>query len=45
MSIDKPMLNIDFKFMVLIFRVRDYLKLRMDLLKETGIKSGFHVLD
>lgn len=39
------MSSIGFKFMILMFRIRDYLKPRMDLLKEAGIESGFHVLD
>jgi len=42
---DKPMSSIGFKFMTIMFRIRDYFQPRMDLLKEAGIKSGFHVLD
>jgi len=42
---DKPMSSIFFKFMTLMFRIRDYLQPRMDLLKEAGIEPGFHVLD
>lgn len=42
---DKPTSSIGFKFMTMAFRIRDYLRPRMDLLKEAGIESGFHVLD
>jgi len=41
----KPMSNVGFKLMHLMFRVRDYFRPRMDLLKEAGIKSGCWVLD
>jgi 23S rRNA U2552 (ribose-2'-O)-methylase RlmE/FtsJ len=42
---DKPMSGIGFRLMTLVFKVRDFLRPRMDLLKETGIGSGFYVLD
>ena len=42
---DKPMSSIGFKFMTIMFRIRDYVQPRMDLLMEAGIESGFHVLD
>jgi 23S rRNA U2552 (ribose-2'-O)-methylase RlmE/FtsJ len=42
---DKPTSSIGFKLMTLVFRVRDLLRPRMDLLKEAGIESGFRVLD
>ena len=34
-----------FKLMALEFRIRDYLKPRAEILKEVGIKQGYHVLD
>ena len=42
---DKPMSNISFKLMALMFKVRDYLRPRLDVLQEAGIESGFCVLD
>ena len=42
---DKPMSGIGFKFMTLVFRIRDILRPRMDLLKEAGIEPGFCILD
>jgi len=42
---DKPMPNIGFKFMSLAFKLRDFLLPRKDILKEVGIKPGFHILD
>ncbi len=42
---DKPMSGIGFRLMTLVFKVRDFLHPRIDLLKETGIGSGFYVLD
>ena len=42
---DKPMSSVGFKLMALVFRIRDILRPRMDLLKEAGIEPGFCVLD
>ena len=42
---DKPMPNLGFKLMSLLFKVRDFLRPREDVLKEAEIKPGFHVLD
>ena len=41
----RPMSNIGFKLMSLMFKVRDLLRPRLDVLKEAGIKSGYSVLD
>jgi len=42
---DKPKPNWDFKFMSLTYKFRDLFLPRMNILKEVGIKPGFHVLD
>ena len=42
---DKPQSNIDFQLMSFQFKIRDLLSARMDILKEVGLKPGFHVLD
>lgn len=42
---DKPMPNLAFQFMSLAFKVRDFLLPRKNVLKEVGIKPGFHILD
>ena len=42
---DKPMSKVGFKLMTFMFRIRDLLRPRMDLLKEVGIEPGFCVLD
>lgn len=42
---DKPMPNLAFHFMSLAFKVRDFLLPRKNVLKEVGIKPGFHILD
>jgi ubiquinone/menaquinone biosynthesis C-methylase UbiE len=42
---DTPMSNFDFKFMSLGYKFRDFFRPRMNILKEVGIKPGFHVLD
>ena len=42
---DKPMSKVGFKLMTLVFRIRDLLRPRMDLLKEAGIEPGFCILD
>jgi len=42
---DKPMSNFDFKFMSLGYKFRDFFLPRLNILKEVGIKPGFHVLD
>jgi ubiquinone/menaquinone biosynthesis C-methylase UbiE len=39
------MRKIGFKLMTLVFRIRDFLRPRMDLLKEAGIEPGFCILD
>lgn len=41
----RPQPNFDFRLMSLAFKVRDFIRPRMNILKETGIKAGFHVLD
>jgi len=42
---DKPMSNFDFQFMSVGYKFRDFFLPRLDILKEVGIKQGFHVLD
>lgn len=42
---DKLASNFDFQFMSLGYRFRDLRLPRMNILKEVGIKPGFHVLD
>jgi ubiquinone/menaquinone biosynthesis C-methylase UbiE len=42
---DKPMSNFDFQFMSVGYKFRDFFLPRMDILKEVGVKPGFHVLD
>ncbi len=42
---DKPASNLHFKAMALTFKLRDILLPRKNILKEAGIKPGFHVLD
>jgi ubiquinone/menaquinone biosynthesis C-methylase UbiE len=42
---NKPMSIIGFKLMKLVFKVRDFLLPRLDVLKEAGIEAGSSVLD
>ena len=42
---NKPSSNLHFKVMALTFKLRDFLLPRKNILKEVGIKPGFHVLD
>ena len=42
---NKPMSNLAFNGMSLFFELRYFLFPRRDILKEVGIKPGFHVLD
>lgn len=42
---EKPMPGLAFKLMSIVFKVRDFLGPRLDVLREAGIKPGFHVLD
>jgi ubiquinone/menaquinone biosynthesis C-methylase UbiE len=42
---DKRMSNSGFKTMAFTFKVRDLFKPRRNVVKEVGIKPGFHVLD
>ena len=42
---NKPMSNFHFKFMSFGYRFRDFFLPRKNVLKEVGIKPGFHVLD
>jgi len=42
---DKPKSNLDFRFMSLTYKFRDFFLPRNNILKEVGIKSGFIVLD
>jgi ubiquinone/menaquinone biosynthesis C-methylase UbiE len=44
-EMNKPMSSFGFKLMSLMFKVRDFLRPRIDILKEAGIESGFSVLD
>jgi len=37
--------NLGFRFMSLSYKFRDFLRPRMDILREVGIEPGFHVLD
>ncbi len=41
----KPKSNLDFRVMSLTYKFRDFRLPRMSILKEVGIKAGFHVLD
>jgi len=42
---DKLMSNFHFKFMSFCFKFRDFILPRKNILKEVGIKPGFHILD
>ena len=42
---DEHMSNTGFKAMALTFKIRDFLRPRKDVVKEVGIREGFHVLD
>ncbi len=42
---DKPMSNLDFRFMSLSFAFRDIFLPRKNILAEVGIKPGFSILD
>jgi ubiquinone/menaquinone biosynthesis C-methylase UbiE len=42
---DKPKSDLDFKLMSLTYKIRDLFFPRRNILKEAGIKPGFHVLD
>jgi len=42
---DKPMSNFLFQFMSCGYKFRDFFLPRKNILKEVGIKPGFHVLD
>ena len=42
---DKPMSNLDFRFMSFGYKFRDFLLPRKKVLQEVEIKPGFHVLD
>jgi ubiquinone/menaquinone biosynthesis C-methylase UbiE len=39
------MSGLGFRIMALTFKIRDFLEPRRDIVKEVGIKEGFHVLD
>jgi ubiquinone/menaquinone biosynthesis C-methylase UbiE len=41
----KPKSNLDFRLMSLTYKLRDFIRPRMNILEEIGIKEGFHVLD
>jgi ubiquinone/menaquinone biosynthesis C-methylase UbiE len=41
----KPKSNLDFRLMSLSYKFRDFVKPRMSILDEVGIKEGFHALD
>lgn len=42
---DKPMSNLDFQFMSVGYKIRDFFLPRENILRDVGIKPGFHVLD
>ena len=42
---DKPMSNFDFQFMSVGYKLRDFFLPRLNILREVGIKPGFHILD
>ncbi len=42
---DRPISGVGFKLMSHMLKVRDFLRPRMDLLKEAGIEPGFCILD
>ncbi len=42
---DSPKPNFDFKLMSFCYKFRDFFLPRMNILKEVGIRPGFHVLD
>jgi ubiquinone/menaquinone biosynthesis C-methylase UbiE len=44
-AMDKPMSSFDFQFMSVGYKFRDFFLPRLNILKEVGIKPGFHVLD
>jgi ubiquinone/menaquinone biosynthesis C-methylase UbiE len=39
------MSNLDFQAMALTFKIRDFFRPRKHIVKEVGMKEGFHVLD
>jgi len=43
--VDQPDPNLHYKFMALGYKFRDFLLPRVNVLKEAGIRPGFHVLD
>jgi len=45
METNSPMSSIGFKVMALMFKVRDFLRPRLEVLKEVEIQSGVSVLD
>lgn len=44
-AVDKRQSNLDFRLMSLSYRLRDWFRPRMDILREAGIKPGVRVLD
>ncbi|HVP93199.1 MAG TPA: methyltransferase domain-containing protein, partial [Acidobacteriota bacterium] len=42
---DKQMSNFGFKTMAFTFKLRDFFRPRRNIVKEVGIKPGYHVLD
>jgi len=44
-TMNKTGSNLGFRLMALTFKFRDLLRPRIDILKEVGIKPGYHVLD
>ena len=42
---DRPKSNLDFRLMSLTYILRDFRLPRVEILKEAGIRPGFHVLD
>jgi ubiquinone/menaquinone biosynthesis C-methylase UbiE len=43
--VDNQMPDFGFRVMAFMFRVRDFFRPREDIVKEAGLKEGFHVLD
>jgi ubiquinone/menaquinone biosynthesis C-methylase UbiE len=41
----RPKSNLDFRLMSLTYKFRDFIRPRMSILEDVGIKPGFHVLD
>jgi ubiquinone/menaquinone biosynthesis C-methylase UbiE len=42
---DRPVSNFHFRVMAFIFKFRDFLLPRRNILEEAGVRQGFHILD